>query len=160
MTAAKGGECPSDAYDDAVSSMRKLNKSARDNALGFSVHGATDVTGFSLLGHASEMAEASCCTIVIDHEALPIHRSVQELASFGFLPEGRYTNEDYIGSKVAFSESVDAVLRDIMFSPETSGGLLLSMPESDAVHYIEAMDGNAWIIGRCIDRKDKPVSVS
>ena len=160
MTASKGGECPEDAYNDAVSAMRTLNKHARDAALEYRVHAATDVTGFSLLGHVSEMAEASGCTIKISGGSLPIHRSVYELASFGFLPEGRYTNEDYIGDKVVFPSAFDPVLRDMMFSPETSGGLLLSMPERDAADYVRRMDGEAWIIGSVSPEGAKPVSVS
>lgn len=159
MTASKGGECPEDAYDDAVSSMRTLNRHARNTAMRYSVHAATDVTGFSLLGHSAEMAEASGCTIEIDSSSLPVHQSAYDLAAFGFLPEGRYTNEDYIGSKVSFPEGFDQTLKDLMFSPETSGGLLLSMPKDDAENYVRSMEGNAWIIGRVIDRASLPVAV-
>ena len=159
MTASKGGECPKDAYDDAVSSMRTLNRHARNTAMRYSVHAATDVTGFSLLGHSAEMAEASGCTIEIDSSSLPVHQSAYDLAAFGFLPEGRYTNEDYIGSKVSFPEGFDQTLKDLMFSPETSGGLLLSMPKDDAENYVRSMEGNAWIIGRVIDRASLPVAV-
>ena len=159
MMASKGGECPEEAFQDAVSSMRTLNKRARDAALGYCIHAATDVTGFSLLGHSAEMAEASGCTIRISSSKLPIHRSVYELASFGFLPEGRYTNEDYIGEKTSFPDDADPVIKDIMFSPETSGGLLLSMPESDAADYVRRMDGNAWIIGSAAEKGSRPVEV-
>ena len=160
MTASKGGECPEDAYNEAVSAMRTLNKHARDTALEYRVHAATDVTGFSLLGHAAEMAEASGCMITLLSSALPVHGAVYELASFGFLPEGRYTNEDYIGDKVSFPPDFDPVLRDVMFSPETSGGLLLSMPERDAAEYIMRMEGQAWKIGFVSPEGIKPVSVS
>ncbi len=159
MTASKGGECPEASFNAAVSAMRTLNRTARDSAVDLSVHAATDVTGFSLLGHASEMSEASGCTIAIDGSAVPVHDGVHDLAMFGFLPEGRYTNEDYIAEKVAFSDSTGQTMKDILFSPETSGGLLLSMSSFDAEIYLERMKGSAWIIGKVLERDGKPVHV-
>ena len=151
MTASKGGECPKDAYDDAVSSMRTLNRHARNTAMRYSVHAATDVTGFSLVGHASEMATASGVTIELSFGSLPLLGGAR-YAELGFIPEGRYTNEDFLGSKADLS-ALSQLERDIVLSPETSGGLLLSLPEEDA----HLVDG--WVIGHVSGYSGKAVAV-
>ena len=101
-TAAKGGEASQESIDAAVDSMTRLNKVARDTARKYAVHAATDVTGFSLAGHSQECAAASNVTIEFDISALPVIEGARELATFGFIPEGRYTNEDYLFDKVRF----------------------------------------------------------
>ena len=149
MTAHKGGETEA---TDAIESMRTLNKRARDIARGLTVHAATDVTGFSLLGHAYEMADGSDATAYISLPSLSFFPEAPELARFGFLPEGRYTNEDYLGDKVMFAPQVEKVYKDLLFSPETSGGLLLAMPEKDASRFIDEFGEPARVIGH-IERK-------
>lgn len=157
MTAHKGGE--TEALD-AIESMRTLNKRARDAARDLTVHAATDVTGFSLLGHSSEMAEGSEKTIEIDFPSLCFFDEATSFARFGFIPEGRYTNEDYIGKKVMFSPSLDKAAHDLLFSPETSGGLLLSMPEHDALKLIERLGAPSAIIGSVKEKGVYPVIVN
>ena len=159
MTSFKAGEAGEEDVGKAIESMRTLNKKAMESARDLSVHAATDVTGFSLLGHSSEMAEASGKSIVIDSSALQFLDGAYELASEGFLPEGRYTNEDYIGEKVSFSENIPLPLKDLLFSPETSGGLLLSLSGSDAKKYIERMEGKAFIIGKVVGKMEKDILV-
>lgn len=149
MTAHKGGETEA---TDAIESMRILNKRARDIARGLTVHAATDVTGFSLLGHAYEMADGSDATAYISLPSLSFFPEAPEFARFGFLPEGRYTNEDYLGDKVMFAPQVEKVYKDLLFSPETSGGLLLAMPEKDASQFIDEFGEPARVIGH-IERK-------
>ena len=149
MTAHKGGETEA---TDAIESMRTLNKRARDIARGLTVHAATDVTGFSLLGHAYEMADGSDATACISLSSLSFFPEAPELARFGFLPEGRYTNEDYLCDKVMFAPQVEKVYKDLLFSPETSGGLLLAMPEKDAALFIDEFGEPARVIGH-IERK-------
>ena len=139
-TAAKGGEASEASISDAVSSMTRLNREARDRARAHVVHAATDVTGFSLAGHSQECAAASGVTIEIDTSSLPLIEGATELARFGFIPEGRYTNEDYLHDKVSFSEDIPQELIDIAYDPQTSGGLLLFMPPSDARAFVREMD--------------------
>ena len=156
MTAHKGGE--TDAAE-AIASMRTLNKRARDIARNLDVHAATDVTGFSLLGHSAEMADGSGTTISITFSSLQFFSGTEELARFGFIPEGRYTNEDYLHDKVAFAEGLGKTERDLLFSPETSGGLLLSMPRPDAERFIEDFGAPAAIIGAVEERGGVSVDV-
>ena len=80
------------------------------------------------------------------------------MATFGFVPEGRYTNEDYLADKVSIPDSFTLCQRDLLFSPETSGGLLLFMPPADAAAYLERMK-EAFIIGEAAEKKETPVEV-
>lgn len=157
-TAAKADEASSESVEQAVDSMTRLNKIARDTALKYHVHAATDVTGFSLAGHSQECAAASGVSIEIDTSSLPLINGALELARFGFIPEGRYTNEDYLFEKVQFSSSIPQELIDICYDPQTSGGLLLFMPQSDAEAYVREMNLPCCrIIGRVLEKQQKDV---
>lgn len=134
-TANKGGEADGEAAKAAVDSMTRLNKRARDTARPLSVHAATDVTGFSLMGHSTEVANGSLVTLVIDSSSLPVLPTALELARYGFLPEGMYHNLDYTAPFVHFSPSVAQNMRDLSLDPQTSGGLLLCMSPDDAVTF-------------------------
>ncbi len=135
-TANKGGEADKEAVEKALESMTRLNKRARDTARDLSVHAATDITGFSLLGHSSEVANGSGVTLVIDSSSLPVLPSALELARFGFLPEGMYHNLDYCAPYVNFSSSLKQNMKDLALDPQTSGGLLLTMSKDDADIFI------------------------
>lgn len=131
-TANKGHEADEEAVKAAVDSMTRLNKRARDTARSLRVHAATDITGFSLMGHSSEVANGSGVTLVIDSSSLPVLPTALELARFGFLPEGMYHNLDYVAPYVRFSPSLSQNMKDLALDPQTSGGLLLTMPAEDA----------------------------
>lgn len=155
MTASKGDEASEESFSAAVSSMTRLNRKARDIARRYDVHAATDVTGFSLSGHSSEVAIASNLTIEIDTGLLPVLEGALELARFGFLPEGRYTNEDYLKDKIRHADSVPLEMKDLTLDPQTSGGLLLFMSMEDAESYVREMDEECCrIIGRTTEKKD------
>lgn len=131
-TAAKGGLACEGALDAVVESMVTLNKDARDKAGGLRVHAAMDVTGFSLAGHSMQMAQASGVSFEIDVDAIPVLPHAYEMARWGLLPEGLYHNLDYVKGKVGFSDRLAQEQKDILCDPETSGGLLLVLPEEDA----------------------------
>ena len=157
-TAAKAGEVSEADFDATIKSMTTLNKHARDMARNLDVHGATDVTGFSLSGHLSECADASGCTIEVDASSLPILSGALEAARFGLIPEGRYTNEDYLFSKVSFPKQMPRELIDIVYGPETSGGLVLFLSQGDAQEFISRMNMDCVrIIGRVVPREDVSV---
>lgn len=139
-TANKGGEASEEAVKSAVDSMTRLNKRARDNARDLSIHGATDVTGFSLMGHSVEVANGSNVTIEIDSTSLPVLPEALELARFGFLPEGMYNNLDYIAPFVNMSSSLSQCVKDLSCDPQTSGGLLLFMSKDDASVFLSRMN--------------------
>lgn len=159
-TAAKVDEASEEACKAVIDSMTRLNKYARDIAVKHEIHAATDVTGFSLLGHTCEVASASNVSIKINSENLPLMPQVYELASMGFIPEGRYTNEDYLYKKVRFAESVDQTTRDICFDPQTSGGLLLFMSPSEADAFVKEL-GKPYckVIGEVVSKEEFDVLV-
>lgn len=152
-TAAKVDEAPQESVRQAVDSMTRLNKRARDTAVKYAVHAATDVTGFSLSGHACEVAQASGVSLEIRTKELPVIEGALELARFGFLPEGRYSNEDFLVEKVSFGKDIPREMRDLCYDPQTSGGLLLFMSPGDAGRYVREMNLDCCrIIGRVCAR--------
>ena len=159
-TAAKADEVPEALLSEALSSMKTLNKRAKEAAEGLDVRAATDITGFSLLGHLYEMASSSGVSITIDHSRVPLFDGVVDLARFGFLSEGVYNNREYIEESVHFEPSLKREICDVLFDPQTSGGLALAMSEPDAAEYLKRMsDTPAAMIARVGKKRDYPVYV-
>ncbi|MDU7787480.1 MAG: selenide, water dikinase SelD [Veillonella sp.] len=116
--------------EQAVTSMSTLNRAAAEVAHNFTVHACTDVTGFSLMGHSVEMASASNVTIHIKVYDIPLFDDVIEAAQMGLIPAASYGNRKAI-TEVQVDEALDPVWTDIVFDPQTSGGLLFSVPASE-----------------------------
>lgn len=112
--------------------MATLNKAARDIMVRYPVHSCTDVTGFALLGHSYEMAQGSGCSIHIQTDRVPFHPEAYPLAEMGFIPAGAYRNRDYAQAGVEVRGAVSRAMQDILYDPQTSGGLLMALPEADA----------------------------
>lgn len=112
--------------------MAQLNKKASELMLRFGAHAATDVTGYGLLGHALEIARASRVTIRIYSERLPLMPEALKLAEAGMIPAGSKANREYVQNYAAIPETVDENLLLVMFDAQTSGGLLISIPEGRA----------------------------
>jgi selenide,water dikinase len=126
-TAIKFGRAPQRVIDIAVDQMKMLNKNAAEAISSHDgVHACTDITGFGLAGHASEMAAASHVTIQIDSRVLPVIDGVLELVEQN-KSGGLNTNRDHFGPGLEFGPSVRAEFRDLVFDPQTSGGLLISV---------------------------------
>ena len=158
-TAVKCDEVSKSAIDEAIESMLTLNKKASENAKKFKINACTDVTGFGLLGHLSEMASLKKYTVEIDSKSVPYIKEAYDLAEYGILPCGLYYNMEYTAGKLKFADSVPQPLRDIMYDPETSGGLLLSMPKKDAEEYVKIQEGSK-IIGFVGNREDFDIVVN
>ena len=142
-TAIKGELASESAYDKAVLVMTTLNsfgKKAIDKA--DKVNSVTDITGFGLLGHALEMAEGSNVTITIDSKKVPYIEEAAEYSKMGLIPAGAYNNKKYIGNKVNMDEGVPGYLQDILFDPQTSGGLLMSLPSIEAQKVLSALESS------------------
>lgn len=122
----------------AVESMKTLNKKAAEVLRNFEVHACTDITGFGLLGHLSEMSSASRVQVSISSHDLPLLPEAAEAASMGLIPGGAYNNREYL-SKVVFAEHVPENIRDICFDPQTSGGLLVSLPPDQSEAAVSAL---------------------
>jgi selenide,water dikinase len=128
-----------DAVDAAILSMCTLNRAGLELSLPFELHAATDVTGFSLLGHAREMAVGSKVSFVIDSKQIEFLPQARELAQQGFLSGGLKRNQEFIGGCVEFVPDVPEDVRNLLFDPQTSGGLLLSVAANDAAKLLESL---------------------
>jgi len=128
-TAIKADLVDGIAYKKAVESMSYLNKDACEAMIKVGVKACTDITGFGLLGHAYEMAEASGVSLEIWSDYLPIIKESISFAKMGIIPAGAYNNEGYLEGHISFSDSIKQEIRDIMYDPQTSGGLLIAVPE-------------------------------
>ncbi len=129
-TAIKGDLADDNLYQKNVEIMSYLNKDACQAVLSVGVSGCTDITGFGFLGHAAEMAEASKVTLEIWSDNLPVIEESRELARMGIIPGGAYRNKEFLKGKVEMRETVAQEMEDIMYDPQTSGGLLISLPEA------------------------------
>ena len=122
----------------AVASMSTLNRVAAEVAHHFTIHACTDVTGFSLMGHSVEMASASNVTIHIKTYDLPLFDDVIEAAQMGLVPAASYGNRKAI-TDVQVDANLDGVWTDILFDPQTSGGLLFSVPAAEGPNLVKAL---------------------
>lgn len=150
VTAAKADAAAPAHLDEAVAWMSTLNRAAAEAAGGLTVHAATDVTGFSLLGHAVEMARAGGVQIDLLADAVPLISGAAEYADQWLFPAGTNNNEAAFAASVTFADVVPQERRLLLFTPETSGGLLLAMPPDAASAYMSraASAGmTAWRVG-------------
>ena len=131
-TAAKAELVAQPVLDRIYRQMAALNKTARDIMVRYPVHSCTDVTGFSLLGHSYEMAQGSGCTIRLRARDIPYHPEAYEMAQMGFIPAGAYRNRDFAAPGVKAAEGIPLAMEDICYDPQTSGGLLMALPEAEA----------------------------
>lgn len=130
-TAAKANMLSEEVYAFAIKMMTTLNKYARDIIVKYDVHACTDVTGFGLLGHLSEMMEGSGLTAEIDGSAIEFVPEALELASMGVIAEGMYRNRSAFEHRVDAS-GIEEAVADLLFDPQTAGGLLFAISETDA----------------------------
>ena len=130
-TAAKADLVSEDTMAYAVELMTTLNKSARDAMVKYRVHACTDVTGFALLGHSCEMAQGSDVEIHIEADAIDLIPDALEFARMGILPEGMYRNRSFAESYVDPGK-VELAKQDMLYDPQTSGGLLIAVHPDDA----------------------------
>ena len=161
-TAIKADMADKEMYDEGVKLMTTLNKFAKDAMVKASANACTDVTGFGLLGHSLEMAEGSHVTIKLDSKAIPVVKGVSEFAKMGLIPAGTYANKRFIGDKVIFSDDVKEETRDILFDPQTSGGLLISVRPDKLDILLEELKGSVneyAVIGEVIEETDHVIIV-
>jgi selenide,water dikinase len=156
-TALKAGAAPADAVAAATASMATLNKAAAEAALAHGVRAATDVTGFGLAGHAAALARESRLTIELDVAALPLLPHAKELAA-RFQPGGLQANRRAFEPLVEYEGEMDEATRALVFDPQTSGGLLLLVPEAQAGRLVGATPG-ARLVGRTRELRRKSLIV-
>ena len=137
-TAAKADLAPPQAMERAYTLMTTLNKAARDVMVQYRVHACTDVTGFGLLGHGLEMAQGSGVELEIDVGAVDFIPEAAELARMGILPEGMYRNRSFAGDSVD-PGTAELWQQDLLYDPQTAGGLLMAVDPEDAEALYEAL---------------------
>lgn len=155
-TALKRGIAEPGWVDAAIASMLTLNRAACEAMLQYEVHGCTDVTGFGLLGHAREMALASGVTLEIEAAGVPLLHGALSAVRAGAVPGGLRNNREFVSGCVAAPTELEPALLELLYDPQTSGGLLISLPESDAAELAQALAG-AHRIGRVVARDNKPI---
>ena len=138
-TAIKGGLASDDLIERVTRIMATLNRRAADVMAAYPVHACTDITGFGLLGHLAEMVCGSGHSLLVQSPKVPILPEASEYAAMGLVPAGAYHNKTFREQMVSFEASVDALMRDILFDPQTSGGLLISVAGERAEELVAAL---------------------
>jgi selenide, water dikinase len=143
----------------AIDSMLTLNRRACEAMLAYDVHGCTDVTGFGLIGHAREMALGSSVTIEIDTAAVQFLPGALDYARQGALPGGLKNNREFASCAVEVTREIPAEVENLLYDPQTSGGLLISLPETDAAQ-LERKLPEAYRVGRVLPKGAKPIRLA
>ncbi len=141
-TALKKGKASKESIDAAVTSMTTLNKNASTVMRKFPVHACSDITGYGLLGHALEMATGSGVTLVLESDKMPVLHQSQKLADKGYLTGGSKRNRDYLKDKVTIGPKINPGLVEVAFDPQTSGGLLIALPQKHAGKMVDDLIAN------------------
>jgi selenide, water dikinase len=150
-TALKRDEADPSDVDEAVAWMSRLNRTASELALEFQLAAGTDVTGYGLMGHALEMADASGVGLQIAYDKVPLLKGTLKYATLKAFAGGLLDNESYFGPRVEFGSGLDDAARMVLFDPQTSGGLLLGVPADklDALaKRARDLQQDIWTIGR------------
>lgn len=142
-TGAKAELVEKDVLDRIYRQMATLNRAARDVMVKYPVHSCTDVTGFGLLGHSFEMAQGSDCTIHIRSACTPYHPEALDLASMGMIPAGAYRNREYAQTAVEVRGEISLAMQDLLYDPQTSGGLLFALPQKAAADCLQELQSVA-----------------
>ncbi len=161
-TGIKLGKASPDIVARSVENMLTPGRYAAEAMREFGVKGATDVTGFALLGHAWEMAKASKVTILIEPASVPLLDGAIVLASDGLVTSGDRTNREYVGQDVMIDAGVDQNLVKLLFDPQTAGGMLISVAAEHAEGLQTRLLQNypkATVIGRVVERGQYSIAV-
>jgi selenide,water dikinase len=160
-TAIKAEIASKEDYDEAVKVMTTLNKYAGEIIVDYNINACTDVTGFGIMGHGYEMASASDITIRLFKDKIPVIKGAREYAQMGLVPAGTYNNKKYLDGKYKLKD-IPEWLEDTLFDPQTSGGLLISIPKDEVESIMERLielDIKPAVIGDVIEKGKVPLIV-
>ena len=163
-TAIKAGMAPAELTGRVTRLMAALNRKAAAIMAGFDVGACTDVTGFGLLGHLAEMVSGSGAGVRIFSDRVPVIPEALEFAAMGLIPAGAYKNREFREAMITFADSVGRTRQDVLFDPQTSGGLLICVSAGDAPEIIAALK-NAGItaaadIGEVLENPQEKIWVA
>jgi len=153
-TALKRGIAEAAHVEVSIASMLELNRSACEAMMPLEPHACTDVTGFGLLGHAREMAVASGVTLEIEAARVEFLPGALEYSRQGAIPGGLKNNREFASCAVEVAAPLAPEVENLLYDPQTSGGLLISLPEDKAARL-----ASAWRIGRVLPLGDKPLRI-
>lgn len=163
MTAFKRDALPDDQYAAAVSTMTQLNDKAAAAMLKYDAHAVTDITGFGLIGHASKMADGSGVTFIFEESDLPVLPGAIELSRAGMISGGLSRNREFYAPIVRISDEIADEMATLAFDPQTSGGLLIALPEAQAIRLLADLHAaglpDAAIVGRVTTRSGLPIEL-
>jgi selenide,water dikinase len=162
-TAIKGGLASKEIAELVTRVMATLNKDAAEVMQDYPVHACTDITGFGFLGHLAEMVVGSGCGVRIHAASVPVFREVFEYAAMGLLPGGAHKNREFRESMVDFATKLDRALQDVLFDPQTSGGLLVSVDRNAAQALLNALKtrgvNDAAMVGEVVAEPRERITV-
>lgn len=161
-TAIKGEIASKEHIDEATKYMATLNKYAAEIGRKYNVSACTDITGFGLAGHVHEMAKGANVSITIESDKVPFINGAVEYAKMAMIPKGTYNNKRHIKNDYV-CDAKEGYIEDLLFDPQTSGGLLYSLPKEEAEKMmIELKENNiiANIIGYVEDKKEKHLYIN
>ncbi len=156
-TAIKGKIADKNSVKDLVTTASTLNKTAAEIMMKFSPGACTDITGFGLAGHILEMARGGKKEILIDSSRVPFINNAVDYAKMGLIPSGAYKTKDWCGTSVDVVKNVELAVADLMFDPQTSGGLIISLSPDSAKECLKIMQNegiNAEIIGEVVSNNN------
>ncbi len=159
-TAVKGALASAQVTQTVTRLMAALNRRAAEIMVRYPVHACTDITGFGLIGHLAEMVLNAPLGFRLDSRKIPIIPEALEYAAMGLIPAGAYKNREFRECMTLFAPSVDRVIQDILFDPQTSGGLLLCVPEKSADSLVREMKNEGihhaeiigWVVSECMGK--------
>lgn len=162
-TAIKAGVVKQALIDKVSRSMAELNKTASELMQEIGVHACTDITGFGFIGHAVQMAKNSGVSFRISANLLPVFPEAIAFAGQGLMPGGLHRNRDFYAKSVKFDTMMKEEIQDILFDPQTSGGLLICVSPRKAAKLLNALAGagikNAAIVGETIGGRQGLIDV-
>lgn len=161
-TAIKAEMAETRDAEEAVDWMTTLNKTASEVMQQCGIKAATDITGFGFLGHLYEMAAASDVAVEVYAQMVPLMSGTLGYAGMGLIPAGAYSNRDYLEGKISYHDEIDPDRRDLLFCPETAGGLLMAVPtgqEQDFLHRMAESQVKVSLVGRVLAERFVPISI-
>jgi selenide,water dikinase len=153
-TAIKAGMASADLTESVTRLMAALNRIAAETMARFDVHACTDVTGFGFLGHLAEMVSGSGRSVRVFAERIPVIEDALTFAAMGLIPAGAYKNREFRAGMIEVGDGVARERQDMLFDPQTSGGLLICMPKAQAEDLVAALKdaglGDAANVGEIV----------
>jgi len=162
-TAIKAGQASESLIKAVTRLMTELNAKAADVMKEFPVNACTDITGFGLIGHLAEMVTGSRLGFIINHKDLPIIPEALEFANMGFVPGGAHRNRQFREAMVKILPDFNRAVHDVLYDPQTSGGLLISVPAESADNLIARLKekgvDKAAVIGEVVEKPEGKIVI-